>query len=118
MDRACASSTVSTQDGAKQSNQVKKAIANLEKVVPWLLLNRPNNVDIVCQASFNVVSIVSMIEAKRRRFEAQRLGILQKDEKLPDGEYQQMLSWGAKLPDCFFQQIISDTTHFNFKCSL
>ncbi|CAL1146729.1 unnamed protein product, partial [Cladocopium goreaui] len=33
---------------------------------------------------------------KKRRFEAQKLGILQKDEKLPDNEYQQVLKPAKK----------------------
>lgn len=47
--------------------------------------------------------MVVTAEAHKRRFEAQSFGILQKDEKIPAQEYQQLLEYGAKFPfvSCF-----------------
>ena len=46
--------------------------------------------------SLSIVTLLAVLQVKKRRFEAQKLGILQKDEKLPDDDYQRILKPAAK----------------------
>ena len=55
---------------------------------------------------------------KKRRFEAQKLGILQKDEKLPENEYQEILKSPAKTYICIDASNLASSLSGNFSHSI